>query len=203
MRRETRRAHEAALLLEKKAKVSDIDAHWEGSYDGLLEYWDDTSPETTAFALKLLITQDRASGLLPKAAQWLAGHRDGDYWYSTKQTAMVIEGLTEYRARERRTGQLVRRGSAGEWRERGQAALWAGRWICTAVAHPGSSGAGGRRRAGDDSQERQWDYVLVGGERVVLGRQAALPARQAGAEHYARLLPAAEAAGQADRSDHV
>ena len=52
--------------------------------------------ETTAFALKLLVRQDRASGLLPKAARWLAGHRDGDYWYSTKQTAMVIQGLTDY-----------------------------------------------------------------------------------------------------------
>ena len=76
--------------------MSDIDAHWEGNYDGLLEYWDDTSAETTAFALKLLMKQDRASGLLPKAAVWLAGHRDGDYWYSTKQTAMVIQGLTDY-----------------------------------------------------------------------------------------------------------
>ena len=90
------RAKDAATLLEKKARASDIDAHWEGSYDGLLEYWDDTSAETTAFALKLLIKQDRASGLLPKAAVWLAGHRVGDYWYSTKQTAMVIEGLTDY-----------------------------------------------------------------------------------------------------------
>src|ERR1035438_6485877 len=69
------RARGAAPLLEKKARVSDIDAHWEGNYDGLLEYWDDTSSETTAFALKLLIRQDRASGLLPKAAVWLAGHR--------------------------------------------------------------------------------------------------------------------------------
>ena len=90
------RAKEAATLLEKKTRVSDVDAHWEGNFDGLLEYWDDTSAETTAFALKLLIKQDRASGLLPKAAVWLAGHRDGDYWYSTKQTAMVIEGLTDY-----------------------------------------------------------------------------------------------------------
>ena len=90
------RAHEAATLLEKKAKVSDIDVHWEGNYDGLMEYWDDTSSETTAFAIKLLIKQDRASGLLPKAAVWLASHRDGDYWYSTKQTAMVIQGLTDY-----------------------------------------------------------------------------------------------------------
>jgi uncharacterized protein YfaS (alpha-2-macroglobulin family) len=90
------RARDAAQLLEQKAKLSDIDAHWEGNYDGLLEYWDDTAPETTAFALKLLIRQDRSSGLMPKAAQWLAAHRNGDYWYSTKQTAMVIEGLTDY-----------------------------------------------------------------------------------------------------------
>jgi hypothetical protein len=90
------RAHDAAALLEKKAKTNDTDAYWTGTYDGLLDYWDDTSSETTAFALKLLARQDRNSGYLPKAAQWLAKHRDGDYWYSTKQTAMVIQGLTDY-----------------------------------------------------------------------------------------------------------
>lgn len=90
------RAHEAATLLEKKGRVSDVDAHWEGKYDGLLEYWDDTSSETTALALELIIRQDRASGLPAKAAVWLAAHRNGDYWYSTKQTAMVIQGLTGY-----------------------------------------------------------------------------------------------------------
>ena len=92
------RAREAAQLLEKKARVTDLDAHWEGNYDELLDFWDDTSPETTAFALKLLAEQAKDSPLLPKAAQWLAQHRDGDYWYSTKQTAMVIEGLTDYLA---------------------------------------------------------------------------------------------------------
>ena len=85
-----------AQLLEKKAKVTDHDAHWEGTYDGMLEYWYDTSAETTAYALRLLVKEDRASGLLPKAARWLAEHRDGDYWFTTKQTAMVIEGLTDY-----------------------------------------------------------------------------------------------------------
>ena len=92
------RAKEAAQLLEKKAKTSDSDAYWTGNYDGLLEYWDDTSDETTAFALKLLTRQDRSSGLLPKAALWLGKHRSGGYWYSTKQTAMVIGGLTDYLA---------------------------------------------------------------------------------------------------------
>jgi uncharacterized protein YfaS (alpha-2-macroglobulin family) len=90
------RAHDAAMLLEKKAKTDDFNAYWTGTYDGLLEYWDDTSAETTAFALKLLVRQDRTSGLLPKAAVWLGKHRDGDYWYSTKQTAMVISGITDY-----------------------------------------------------------------------------------------------------------
>ncbi|MGB9408609.1 MAG: alpha-2-macroglobulin family protein [Terracidiphilus sp.] len=90
------RAKEAATLLEKKAKVTDSDAYWTGTYDGLLDYWDDTSNETTAFALKLLARQDRSSGYLPKAAQWLGKHRDGGYWHSTKQTAMVISGLTDY-----------------------------------------------------------------------------------------------------------
>src|ERR1700683_597249 len=64
----------------------------------MMDFYDDTSPETTAFALKLLIRQDRASSLMPKAARWLAEHRDGVYWFSTKQTSMVIQGLTDYLA---------------------------------------------------------------------------------------------------------
>jgi uncharacterized protein YfaS (alpha-2-macroglobulin family) len=92
------RAHQAAVLLEKKAHATDVDAYWEGKYDGMMDFWDDTSPETTAFALKLLIRQDRSSSLMPKAARWLAEHREGDYWYSTKQTSMVIQGLTDYLA---------------------------------------------------------------------------------------------------------
>lgn len=92
------RAKDATAALEKKVKTTGDDAYWVGNYDGLLEYWDDTSAETTALALKLLTRQSSGSPLLPKAATWLAGHRNGDYWYSTKQTAMVIEGLTDYLA---------------------------------------------------------------------------------------------------------
>lgn len=92
------RAHQAAELLEKKAHATDVDAYWQGNYDGMMDFWDDTSPETTAFVLKLLILEDRSSSLMPKAARWLAEHRDGDYWYSTKQTSMVIQGLTDYLA---------------------------------------------------------------------------------------------------------
>jgi len=90
------RARQVAELLEKKAQTNDSEAYWTGTYDGMLDYWDDTSAETTAFALKLLVRQDRSSGLLPKAAEYLGRHRDGDYWFSTKQTAMVIDGITDY-----------------------------------------------------------------------------------------------------------
>jgi uncharacterized protein YfaS (alpha-2-macroglobulin family) len=97
-RGEDGRPKEAAELLEKKAKATDVDAYWSGNYSGLMEYWDDTSPETTAFALKLLIEEDPKSGLIPKAAIWLGQHRTGNYWESTEQTSMVIQGLTDYLA---------------------------------------------------------------------------------------------------------
>jgi len=90
------RTHDVALLLEKKARTDSNYAYWTGNYDNMMEYWDDTSAETTALALKLIVRQDRQSGLMPKAALWLGQHRTGDYWFSTKQTAMVIAGLTDY-----------------------------------------------------------------------------------------------------------
>ena len=116
---------------------------------------------------------------------------------------MVIEGLTDYLALSGELANtsdvevLVNGASVGK-RHFGPR-----RWIRAAVADQGSGGAGGQRRPGDGAQERQRNHILVGGERVVLGGQAALPAGQAGAEHHARLLRAEEAAGQADRSDHV
>jgi uncharacterized protein YfaS (alpha-2-macroglobulin family) len=62
-----------------------------------MEFEFDDGPETTALAVKLISQVHPQSPLLPKAALWLVDHRDdGEYWYSTKQTAMVIFGLTEY-----------------------------------------------------------------------------------------------------------
>ena len=92
------RAKDVALEMEKKARTTDADAYWSGTYDEFLDFWGDTSYETTAFALKLLVLEDRQSGLLSKAAGWLAKNRSGDYWWSTKQTSMVIQGLTDYLA---------------------------------------------------------------------------------------------------------
>jgi hypothetical protein len=63
----------------------------------MLDFSGDVTPEATAHAVKLLTDQRPTSPLLPKAALWLVNHRDqGYYWSSTKQTAMVVFGLTGY-----------------------------------------------------------------------------------------------------------
>ena len=91
------RAGDIADRVEKMAKVEDIEAYWASQYDYLMEFIYDDGAETTALAVKFLSLARPNSPLLPKAALWLVNHRnDGYYWSSTKQTAMVIFGLTEY-----------------------------------------------------------------------------------------------------------
>ncbi|MGH9611969.1 MAG: alpha-2-macroglobulin family protein, partial [Bryobacteraceae bacterium] len=91
------RAKEVAAELIAKAKQNETEAWWQQDQDPLLDIYADATPETTAYALKLLAHTDPQSPLLPKAALWLMDHRNqGFYWYSTKQTAMVIYGLTDY-----------------------------------------------------------------------------------------------------------
>ena len=70
----------------------------------MLDFSEDVTPEATAWAVKFLSHQHPDSPLLPKAALWLMLHRNEGYWWeSTKQTAMVIYGLTDYL---RHTGEL-------------------------------------------------------------------------------------------------
>ena len=92
-----KRAAEIASALEAKVKTSDLEAWWEATKDDLMDIDVDASPEATAYALKFLTRQKPDSPLLPKAALYLVNHRNqGYYWNSTKQTAMVIYGLTEF-----------------------------------------------------------------------------------------------------------
>src|SRR5215471_5206317 len=63
----------------------------------MLDFAADVTPEATAYAVKFLSHLRPQSPLLPKAALWLMNHRSqGWWWNSTKQTAMVIYGLTDY-----------------------------------------------------------------------------------------------------------
>ena len=105
--------------------------------------------------------QDRSSGLMPKAARWLAEHRDGDYWYSTKQTSMVIQGLTDYLALSGELANtsdvevLVNGASVGK-RHFGPDDAFAAPWQ---IKVPAAQAA--QRRPGDDPQERQRHHLLV------------------------------------------
>lgn len=91
------KAKQLAAKLESLASVTDMEATWPSNYDYLMEFEIDDAAETTAFAVRLLSLTKPESPLLPKAAFWLVNHRYGGYyWFSTKQTAMVIFGLTEY-----------------------------------------------------------------------------------------------------------
>jgi len=91
------RAEAVAGLLESAAKSDEIEAFWQVDRDSLMDIFSDATPEASAYALKFLTRQRPQSPLLAKAALYLVNHRNqGTYWTSTKQTAMVIYGLTDY-----------------------------------------------------------------------------------------------------------
>jgi uncharacterized protein YfaS (alpha-2-macroglobulin family) len=91
------RAAAIADALEKSVQQDGEQAWWSATRDNLLDFPEDASPEASAFAVKFLSHQRASSPLLPKAAIWLMNHRNEGYWWtSTKQTAMVIYGLTDY-----------------------------------------------------------------------------------------------------------
>ncbi len=93
--RSRRRRSRAAL--EQAAQQDAEQAWWPATRDQMLDFSEDATPEATAYAVKFLSHQRPNSPLLPKAALWLMNHRNEGYWWSsTKQTAMVIYGLTDY-----------------------------------------------------------------------------------------------------------
>ena len=91
------RAGELTKQLESEAKQDDSQAWWQTDTNYLMDFSGDTTPQATAYVLKLLTHGAPNSPLVPKAAVYLVNHRDeGYYWDSTEQTAMVIYGLTDY-----------------------------------------------------------------------------------------------------------
>jgi uncharacterized protein YfaS (alpha-2-macroglobulin family) len=98
------RAGEIASMVEVRATVNDREAYWKTVYDHLLDIDAETTSEVTAHALKLIARRRPESPLAAKAAQYLVSRRDqGNRWSSTKQTAMVVYGLTDY---VRKSGEL-------------------------------------------------------------------------------------------------
>jgi uncharacterized protein YfaS (alpha-2-macroglobulin family) len=91
------RSGDLVKQLESNAKQNDSQAWWPTDFNYLLDYSGDTTPQATAYVMKLLTSADPQSPLLPKAALYLVDHRSqGYYWDSTQQTAAVLYGLTDY-----------------------------------------------------------------------------------------------------------
>ncbi len=91
------RASQMAAILESSVSQTGEEAWWTASRDEMLDFEADVSPETTAYAVKLLTHERKDSSLLPKAVLWLVNHRNEGYWWSSsKQTAMVIYGVLDY-----------------------------------------------------------------------------------------------------------
>jgi len=91
------RAAEAASVLRSTMKTEGEGVYWPAKYDTLLDIHEDDSPESTAYAVKLLSAVNPNDELVPKAVQWLMRHRDeGYYWSSTKQTAMIVYAMADY-----------------------------------------------------------------------------------------------------------
>ncbi len=93
------RAARLAARLSSEAKRNAEEAWWSSDFDPLLGIWDDDSPETTAHVLRALIAADAESKLAPLVVRWLVNNASDDYWYSTKQTAEVMQALAAYLAR--------------------------------------------------------------------------------------------------------
>jgi uncharacterized protein YfaS (alpha-2-macroglobulin family) len=91
------RLNEAVQAIRDQAKSEGDDSYWESKSDDLMELSVDSSAEATAYAIKLLSVASPNDALLPRAVLWLVRHRNqGYYWHSTKQTAMVVYGITDY-----------------------------------------------------------------------------------------------------------
>ena len=91
-------------LLAEVKRTGDL-AWWETTSDPLLGDWEDTSVEATATAVRALVAHDPSNPVLEAAVRYLLVNRQsGSYWVSTKQTAMVLYGLTSYMQARGETG---------------------------------------------------------------------------------------------------
>lgn len=103
-RRQDARLADVLTKLEGLAQQQGPEAWWRWDRDDVLGFLYDTSTEATALSLKLLSRAKPESPLVEKAALWLAANRNEGYWWSsTKQTALAVDGLTEYL---KRSGEL-------------------------------------------------------------------------------------------------
>ena len=97
-------AESVAAALEASVTREGGMAYWKSTRDALLDISADATPEATAYAVKFLSAVHPSSTLLDAGTVYLLRNRkNGYYWNSTKQTAMVIYGLIDM---VKRSGEL-------------------------------------------------------------------------------------------------
>jgi hypothetical protein len=71
--------------------------------------WFTSDVETNAWVLRAIVALDPRNPLAPKIAEWLANHRwHGEYWGSTRDTALAVHALSDYlRATYHTTGEFT------------------------------------------------------------------------------------------------
>ncbi len=90
----TKEAKEMVDLLEKSADVSGTVACWSGKTGS--HGWTDNQVECTSYCLSALLKVKPESVLIPKVVRYLSTSRNGNCWYSTKDTAAAVMALTGY-----------------------------------------------------------------------------------------------------------
>jgi uncharacterized protein YfaS (alpha-2-macroglobulin family) len=95
LKKDGRPAGEVLESLAKAATVTGGSAHFEGGDRG---GWMDHRIEVSAAALRAFIACEPKHELVPKLVSWLSLSRQGNYWASTKQTAMVVYAMVDYLA---------------------------------------------------------------------------------------------------------
>ncbi|MFP4057279.1 MAG: alpha-2-macroglobulin family protein [Candidatus Brocadiia bacterium] len=88
------RAEALADLLVERADTTENTAHWGGGHRHY--HWQRNNIQATAYAVKALVAARPRHPLLPKAVAWLVTQRQGNYWYSTKDTAAAIFALADH-----------------------------------------------------------------------------------------------------------
>jgi alpha-2-macroglobulin len=94
--RNDKRAGQVAADIEKSAKVSEYDAHWE-SEQAVWYGKQRLDLEATAYSLKALARITPTSQILNRAARWIVANKTNGYgWMSTKHSSFAINGLIDY-----------------------------------------------------------------------------------------------------------
>lgn len=89
------KADTVASEIEAESRVFKGMRYWD--VDERNHRWEDSSVETTAYALRVLIRRGADPDRLEQIVRWLAMKRyRGAYWNSTKDTAAVVYALAEY-----------------------------------------------------------------------------------------------------------